>query len=208
MLFSLREIVGLGDLPPGGASCWLLLKGDCPVFAAAGLPHRVLVRLRARCLDRGLAAGAWLDASLALHARRLVDLWARRDPARTTQRLLAAAKEPRAAGRLPVLVCRDRVRRCLAEPEELISRLFVPGPVYVRGVTHVRALFTDAISPLYRASPDALGASIRAAVHDLNPPPRTPGHLWAPSSSATSPSGAASSPGVWRSRRRRPHAYA
>lgn len=168
----------------------VLLKGDCPVLATAGPWDRLLARLHARRLDGDLAAGVSPDVgvALALRARRLVSMQNRRDLARTVQRLLAAAMDPHAAARLPIPVCRHRVRGCTAELDQLIRRLLAPGPVSPQGVAKATALFTDATSPLYHwASRSDLRARIRAAVDALNP--AWSPEAWTPPAAAGPPAG-------------------
>src|SRR6266480_1655264 len=71
----------------------VLLRDDCPVPADVRPRDRLLVRLRASRLDSDLASGASPDATVALslRARALVRMPARRDLARSAQRILAAA---------------------------------------------------------------------------------------------------------------------
>lgn len=93
---------------------------------------------------------------------------ARRDLARSASRVLAAAMQGPAAGRLPVPVCRDRVRDCSAEFGELIRRLLAAGPVPALGIAKARVLLADASGPLYhRASAGDLRASVRDAADAL-----------------------------------------
>jgi hypothetical protein len=149
----------------------VLLEDDCPVLADVHPRDRLLVRLRAFRLDRDLAAGASPDATvaLALRAQMLEAMPTRRDLARTAQRILAAAVQSPAADRLPVPVCRDRVRACSEELEELARRLLAAGPVSARGVAQVKALLDRGTSPIYhRASPDDLRARLLAAADALS----------------------------------------
>jgi hypothetical protein len=149
----------------------VLLVDDCPVPVDVRPQDRLLARMRALRLDAALAAGASPDATvaLALRAQLLVRMPARRDLARIARRILAAAgREP--AGRLPVPVCRDRVRDCAEELEDLIRRLLAAGPVSARGVAQARALLADGASPIYhRASRDNLRARVLAATDALTP---------------------------------------
>jgi len=150
----------------------VLLKDDCPVPAAVHPRDRLLARLRAFRLDAALAAGASPDATvaLALRAQALVQMSARRDLARAAQRVLAAAAGAPAGRRLPVPVCRDRVRDCSEELGDLARRLLAAGPVSAQGVARARTLLADASSPIYhRAGPDDLRARVLAAADALNP---------------------------------------
>jgi hypothetical protein len=131
---------------------------------------RLLVRLRASQLDRDLAAGAPLGASraLALRAEMLVRTQHRRDLADSAGRLLAAATQPTLSGRPRIPVCRDRVRDCSEEFEELIRLLLAAGPVPAQGVAKASVLLADAKGPLYhRASTDDLRARVRDAADAL-----------------------------------------
>jgi hypothetical protein len=148
----------------------LLDESGCPVASAVHPWDRALVRLRSARLDRALAAGASPDASLALalRAQMLVRRGYRRDLARSVNRVLATATQPSFAARLPVPVCRDRVRSCSAEFGELIRRLDAAGPVPVQGVARASVLLSDAGGPLYhRASPGDLRARVRAVTEAL-----------------------------------------
>ncbi len=147
----------------------VLLEDNCPVPVAVRPQDRLLARLHAFRLDHDLAGGASPDATvgLALRAQALVAMPARRDLAWTARRVLdvANAPDPR---RLPVTVCRDRVRDCSEEIEDLIRRLLAPGPVSAQGVAQASALLSDATSPIYhRASRDDLRARILAAADAL-----------------------------------------
>jgi hypothetical protein len=153
----------------------ILLLDDgsgCPVATRARVWDRLWARLAARRLDADLAAGASPDASvrLALRARTLVRTSVRRDLARSTQRVLAAAVRPSAGPRLPIPVCRDRVRDASGELAELITCLLTPGPVPARGVAKVSVLLGDASGPLYhRGSAQDLRATVRETAEALSP---------------------------------------
>ena len=107
----------------------VLLVDDCPVPVDVRSRDRLLARIRAFRLDAALAAGASPDATvaLALRAQLLVRMPVRRDLARTARRILAAAVRGAAGDRLPVPVCRDRVRDCAEELEDLIRHLLAAG---------------------------------------------------------------------------------
>ena len=148
----------------------LLEDGDCPVAVNARPWDRLLARLHATKLDSDLAAGASPDGSveLALRARTLVQTCTRHDLALGARRVLTAATQPPSPARLPVPVCRDRVRECSAELTELIGRLLAAGPVSARGVAQTRMLLASANSPLYhRASSADLRARVSRAADAL-----------------------------------------
>ena len=136
-----------------GTGCW---RAGAPAASTATWP-----------------AGPRPDATvpLALRAQLLVRGPARRDLARSASRVLAAATQAPAAGRLPVPVRRDQVRDCSAEFTELIGRLLAAGPVPAQGVAMARILLTDASGPLYhRAGGGELRASVRDAADALGAP--------------------------------------
>jgi hypothetical protein len=153
----------------------LLDECGCPIAHAAHPWDRLLMRLRSYHLDTELARGASPDASvvLALRAQMLVSVAARRNLARSAQRVLTAAMQTSPRSRLPVPICRDRVRDSAGEFAELIRRLLASGPVAARGVAQASLLLTDAGGPLYhRANPDDLRSMVRAAVGALEPAER------------------------------------
>jgi hypothetical protein len=148
----------------------LLDDGGCPIAATAHAWDRLLVRWRSFRLDRDLADGALPDATmeLALRARTLVGMPTRRGLARSVRHMLAVSTRPPSPGYPPVPVCRDRVRACSAEFEELIRRLLAPWPVPAQGVAKARLLLTDGGGPLYRrASPDDLRSRVLEAADAL-----------------------------------------
>jgi hypothetical protein len=141
-----------------------------PVVSAVHPWDRALTRLRGFQLDHDLAAGASPDATvpLALRAQTLVGMSARRDLARSAQRILTAATQGPSASRLPVPFCRDRVRNCPEEFGELIRGLLAAGPVPAQGMAKASVLLADAGGPLYnRASPDDLRDRVRDAAEAL-----------------------------------------
>jgi hypothetical protein len=150
----------------------LLDECGCPAAHPVYPWDRFLVWLQVHRLDADLARGVSPEATpaLALRAQMLVSMAARRDLARSAQRILTSATRRSPHGRLPVPVCRDRVRDSAGEFGELISRLLAGGPVAARGVARVSVLLGDASGPLYhQASPDDLRAGVRAAVDALEP---------------------------------------
>jgi hypothetical protein len=148
----------------------LLEEAGSPVACAVRPWDRLRARLCAFRLDSDLAAGASPEASvaLALRARMLVRTRYRRDLAAGADWVFAAALQPADARRLPVPVCRDRVRDCSEEFGELIRRLRAAGPVPVRGLAKVGILLADASGPLYyRSGADDLRARVRDAADAL-----------------------------------------
>ena len=149
----------------------LLEEAGSPVACVVRPWDRVWARLRAFRLDSDLATGASPEASvaLALRAQMLTRTQYRRGLAAGADRVLASAMQPAYASRLPVPVCRDRVRDCSEEFGELIRLLRAAGPVPVRGVAKAVVLLADASGPLYhRATADDLRARVREAADALN----------------------------------------
>ena len=148
----------------------LLEEAGSPVVCVVHPWDRLWARLRAFRLDSDLAAGASPEASvaLALRARMLVRTRHRRDLAASADRVLATATQPAYSRRLPVPVCRDRVRDCSEDFGELIRRLRAAGPVPVRGVAKAVVLLGDASGPLYHpATADDLRTRVRDAADAL-----------------------------------------
>lgn len=147
----------------------VLDDGSGPVTCTARPWDRALARLRAGRLDYALAAGASPDATvgLALRAQVLIGGRVRREIAQSAQRILQTAD----GRRLRVPVCRDRIRDCSAEINELISRLLAPGPVSAQGVALAMALVGDGAGPLYqKASSVDLRSTVRCVVDALSAP--------------------------------------
>jgi hypothetical protein len=91
-------------------------------------------------------------------------------PAGRTPPRVPAGKHPPAAGRIPVPVCRDRVRNSAQELADLIERLTGDAPVAARGVALASVLLRDGGGPLYhRASAEDMRARVREAVAALDP---------------------------------------
>jgi hypothetical protein len=150
----------------------LIDHADRPTLRRVHPWDRLLVRLRAPRLDRELADGASPDRAfaLAVRAHMLVNGRTRTDLALGARRILLAAAQPADGGRLPVPVCRDRVRDSAPEFGELIGRLVGAGLVPARGIAQASILLGDAGSPLYRrASRDDLRARVRQAADALDP---------------------------------------
>jgi len=149
----------------------VLIHEGCPIPVAVRPLDRLLAWLHAPRLDTALAAGASPDATvgLALRARTLVRVRARRALAHAAWRVLAESVQP-PSGHVSVPVCRDRVQDCAPELEDLIRRLLAPGPVSAQGIAQASALLSYASSPVYhRANPDNLRARVLSATHALDP---------------------------------------
>jgi hypothetical protein len=153
----------------------LLDECGCPIARPARPWDRLLMRLRSYHLDAELARGASPDATvaLALRAQMLVSVGVRRNLARSAQRVLTVAMQTSPRDRLPVPICRDRVRDSVGEFAELTRRLLPAGPVAARGVAQASLLLTNAGGPLYhRANPDDLRRMVREAISALEPAER------------------------------------
>lgn len=116
----------------------------CPSWFA-----RVLVRVRARSLDRALIKGAdpAASAQLALHARRLTSPRMRAAVASSLERL--AVSEPDSFRRFQVLPFREAGRANARQLGEIAARLRDPAPVYSPGVARLRQLVSDGTGPVY-----------------------------------------------------------
>lgn len=131
-------------------------------------PHTVRTRdrLRARLstckLDRALARGASPDSSpaLSLRANRLIGRKLRRRLAQELRELPAHAARPLHRLDAGVPICRRGVLQGVGLLEELAMRLEGREPVDARGVAQVRALLTNADSPLF--NPSGVEAFVRA----------------------------------------------
>jgi hypothetical protein len=152
-----------------------LTLAEQPGLGTVLLPVRRRDRLRARLrtaqLDQRLAAGADpdRDVALALHARRLLDLGARRQLARSLRRSVALARvRPSVAGPRPPIPA--HVADYAAMVDALAERLAEQGAVSARGVAAVRVLLTDGAGPLYSSrGRGALRAAIAEALAALEP---------------------------------------
>lgn len=153
----------------------VLLAGVCEDAVVVRSPHlrdRLLVRLRAGCLDRALAKGTPPEASaaLALRARRLTEPPLRRAIAEAFRRVVQEA--PQAGTPLVGRVAPDRARVASASEELslLADALASPGPVAARGVAQARLLLTDGTGPLYNPlSRATLGGLAARAADQLRP---------------------------------------
>lgn len=116
--------------------------------------ERLGLRLKARSLDRALAAGASPDASeeLALRARALVRADARNEIAASLCRLAQDDGRSPLGARVAAVPARaDEVGRQL---ELVAMRLLDPGPVAPRGVALALDLLSDGAGPLFWAESD------------------------------------------------------
>jgi hypothetical protein len=152
----------------GGHTVILVGPNELPFVQRAGLLDRLSVHLRARALDRALAAGepAETRPAVALRARRLTMLSTRRKLARTLREaILHARKSP---PRAQVPVARWSVVSATPELSRLADELIVPGPVDARGVAQVQVLITDGMGPLYNpSSHDDLALAAERAIEAL-----------------------------------------
>jgi hypothetical protein len=123
-------------------------------------------RLRARLsiwkLDLALARGASPDSSpaLSLRANQLIGRNLRRRLAQELRELPTQAARPHCRLDAGVPICRQGVLRAVGLLEELAARLEGREPVDARGVAQVRALLTNADSPLF--DPTGVEAFVRA----------------------------------------------
>jgi hypothetical protein len=142
-----------------------------PVLLPVRRRDRLRARLRTAQLDQRLAAGADpdRDVALALHARRLLDLGARRKLARSLRRTVVMARvKPSVASPRPPIPA--HVADCAAMLDALADRLGAQGAVSARGVAAVRVLLTDGAGPLYSSrSRRALLAALAEALDALEP---------------------------------------
>jgi hypothetical protein len=113
--------------------------------------------LRARALDRALAAGAPPEATpaLALRARRLIALPYRRSLAEAYRRILFQACEPSASSLVTVLPRPSRVTAAGDELTRLADTLMQAAPVAARGVAEALLLLADGAGPLYGAGSES-----------------------------------------------------
>jgi len=136
----------------------------------ATIGQRLAARIRARSLDRELAAGARPHASvvLSLRAQSLTRAETRERLAEEIRSAIRQADEPGwLNARIPV--CRDAVARSAEDLRRLASRLQGPRPVSAEGVARARELLTDGRGPLYdRSEARRLAAAVRDAVAALD----------------------------------------
>jgi hypothetical protein len=159
-------------LPKMRSDAVILLGDDgAPVVRRIGLLDRLGARLRARSLDRALAAGAPAEAApaVALRARRLTEFSKRRELARTLRQVVSRACQTSGSlGSSRVPVDRRAVLTATGELSQLADELLTPGPVGAGGVAQVQLLISDGTGPLY--NPDArvsLAAAAERAIEAL-----------------------------------------
>ena len=146
----------------------ILLDADGgPVVRRVRAFDRLRARLRARALDRALAAGKPSEAApaVALRARRLTELSKRTELARTLSQLVNRARQAPAS---QVPLARRAVLSASGELSELATELVAPGPVGAGGVAQVQLLISDGTGPLY--NPDSridLATAARHAIEAL-----------------------------------------
>jgi hypothetical protein len=138
------------------------------------LRDRMAVRLRARALDAGLAAGTRPEASaqLAVRAIAITRSAFRGCLADALERLLIHAARP--AGLRPTPLTSARRQVVLAATDQLdalIRRLRAGDPVAARGVAEVIMLISDGTGPLQAGTsePD-LPSAISTALGHLDEP--------------------------------------
>jgi hypothetical protein len=130
---------------------------------------RMKARMRARRLDRALAAGSSPESSAPLKAR------ARALTSPESRLTLAGSLRAIARGRgaerprsVRVPACRERVSDARDALERLADRLAGADVVDVRGVALARELLADGAGPLYRSdSPDDLRVRAHEALAAL-----------------------------------------
>jgi hypothetical protein len=131
---------------------------------------RVRARLRARTLDRALAAGAPSESApaVALRARRLTETSKRAELARTLSQLVSRARRASSPAATQVPIARRAVLDAIEELSELASELVAPGPVGASGVAQVQLLISDGTGPLYNPqSRIDLATAVRRAIEAL-----------------------------------------
>jgi hypothetical protein len=139
------------------------------VARRARLRDRFTVRLRARDLDRALAAGVPAESTpaLALRARRLTGLADRRSKAASFHRLLRAASADITLSHasIPPAPSVTAAADALSRLAEALAR---PGPIAPRGAAEATLLLSDGIGPLYNAkSRTSLESYAQKALADL-----------------------------------------
>jgi len=112
---------------------------------------RIRARLRARALDRALAAGEPTESepAVALRARRLTEISKRAELARTLTQLVARARRASTMAGSQVPLARLAVLSAAEQLCLLANELVNPGPVGASGVAQVQLLISDGNGPLY-----------------------------------------------------------
>jgi hypothetical protein len=143
----------------------------CVIVERRRATERVRVRLRARRLDRALAAGISPDSSagLSVRAHDLIGAPARCTLSRSLHRLLDDAQHPLRPLSGAVPFCRTKVLRSRRTLEELADRLAGDEPVNARGLAQLRLLLGDGVGPLYvRPGADDLAPALARAINALD----------------------------------------
>ena len=150
-----------------------------PAVPARSAPHRpglalLWARLRAFSLDRDLREGAptWQSPTHAVRSLQLTSDRRRRRLARSLERLLEAAEQPRALFSGAVVPPRrDQVRGAKPVIGEIVERLRCPGPVAAKGMVMLRDLLADGSGPCYaKIRPDALNCQLLVVSEMLDVP--------------------------------------
>ncbi|HUE29152.1 MAG TPA: hypothetical protein VMP89_20420 [Solirubrobacteraceae bacterium] len=115
------------------------------------LRDRLVARIRTRSLDAALANGTppETDAALAVRARRLTNLPARRKLALAIRHVVRDAGGAGARSHVRVSPVSDRVSEASRELRMLAEKLAEPAPTRARGVAQAHLLLTDGTGPLY-----------------------------------------------------------
>jgi len=132
---------------------------------------RVFARLRARRLDRALAAGTSpaTSAPMTIRATALVGTENRRGLAASLGRAAGGGCGRQAAG-LRIIPSRSQIAEARPDVERLARRLAGVDPVSARGVALTEGLLSDGAGPLFWAhSPESLRARLREALEALEP---------------------------------------
>jgi hypothetical protein len=150
----------------------ILVDADgAPVVRRVRHFDRIRVRLRARALDRALAAGQPSEAApaVALRARSLTELSKRAELARTLSRLIARARQASSGvSSSQVPLARRAVLSAADELARLAKELVTPGPVGAGGVAQVQLLISDGTGPLYNPqSRTDLATAVERAIEAL-----------------------------------------
>jgi hypothetical protein len=131
-------------------------------------------RLRAPRLDRQLSSGtvSWRSSVHAARSLQLTSDRRRRSLARSIDRLIEAAEQPRALFPGAAVPPRPgQVRTAKAMLVSIASRLRSAAPVDARGVAYLRELLCNGDSPFYaRAPAGALAAELHTVSDMLDVP--------------------------------------
>jgi len=146
-------------------------KPGCVIVRRAPAGSRIRAHVRARRIDRALAAGIPADsrADLEVRAHSLIGSKERVALAQAIGRLLADARHAARARRFSVPICRRKVWRSRRTLADLVDRLLGDTPVDVRGLAQIRLLLTDGAGPLYaRPGANDLEPALARAISALN----------------------------------------